>query len=143
MSLSQHNEMARANGSSAMNGALMEKVIIGNDLSGLTPLEKVQYVKSICHSLGLNPLTKPIQVLKFQGKEIPYATKDASEQLRKLNKVSITRLEGNLMDGVYVVTATASTPDGRQDSSTGAIATGTLKGEALANAFMKAETKAK
>lgn len=143
MSLSHHSEIARANGASPMNGALMEKVIIGNDLSGLTPLEKVQYVKSICHSLGLNPLTKPIQLLKFQGKEIPYTTKDASEQLRKLNKVSITKLEGHLMDGVYVVTATASTPDGRQDSSTGAIATGALKGEALANAFMKAETKAK
>lgn len=129
---------------SAINGALLEKVIIGNDLSGLSPVERVQYVKSICSTLGLNPITKPIQLVNFQGKQIPYFTKDATEQLRKINKVSISKIEPKMMDGgVYVVTAYAQTPDGRQDSSTGVISVAGLKGDALSNAMMKAETKSK
>jgi hypothetical protein len=128
----------------AMNGALLEKVILGNDLSGLTSLEKVQYVKEVCHTIGLNPVTKPIQLMKFEGKEIPYFTKDATEQLRKINKVSISNIDTKIIDGtVYVVTATATMPDGRQDSSTGVTSIGGLKGTALGNAMMKAETKAK
>lgn len=138
MSLTHRNAIAEA------HGALMEKVLIKNDLSGLTPLEKVQHIKNICNSLGLNPLTKPIQLLAFQGKEVPYVTKDATEQLRKLNKVSISDIGTNLIDGaIYVVTAHANTPDGRTDASTGAISISGLKGDALCNAMLKAETKAK
>lgn len=127
-----------------IDGKLLEKIIINNDLSGLTPLEKVSYVTSICKHLGLNPMTKPFQLLKFQGKEVPYVTKDATEQLRKINGVSIHKLETKILDGgIYVVTAYAKTPDGREDISTGAIVISGLKGDALANAIMKAETKAK
>ena len=141
MALTQHVVNHPAN---QMNGALLEKVIIGNDLSGLSSVEKVMYVKNICQTLGLNPVTKPIQLMKFQGKEVPYFTKDASEQLRKINKVSITKIETKVHDGgLYVATAYASTPDGRQDTSTGAIVIAGLRGDALANAMMKAETKSK
>lgn len=42
-----------------------------------------------------------------------------------------------------VVTARAQTIDGRDDESTGAVSIQGLKGEALANAIMKSETKAK
>lgn len=135
MSLSVRNET---------NGELLEKVIIQNDLSGLTPIEKVQHIKNVCNSLGLNPLTKPIQLLKFQGKEIPYVTKDATEQLRKINKVSISIQDTKMINSdVYIVVVEASTPDGRKDSSTGAISIKDLKGDALCNAMLKAETKAK
>jgi len=128
-----------------INGALLEKVILGGDVSSLSPIEKVQYVKAICSSLGLNPLTKPIHLMRLQGKEVPYFSKDASEQLRKINKVSITKLETQVHaeTGVYVVTAYAVLPDGRQDSSTAAVSISGLKGDLLGNAFMKAETKAK
>jgi hypothetical protein len=127
-----------------INGELLEKIILGNDLSGLTPIQKVEYVKNICQTIGLNPVTKPIQLMKFQNKEVPYFTKDASEQLRKNNRVSISNIETKVHDGgLYVVTAYATTPDGRQDCSTGAIVISGLKGDALANALMKAETKAK
>lgn len=125
-------------------GALMEKVILGNDLSNLSPLEKVQHVTNICTSLGLNPLTKPIQLLKFQGKEIPYVTRDGTDQLRSTRNISIPRIETKMVEGgVYVVTAYAQTPDNRQDSSTGVITVLGLKGDALCNAMMKCETKAK
>lgn len=127
-----------------IDGKLLEKVILNNDLSGLSPIEKVNYVKRLCESLDLNLVTKPIQIMKFQNKEVPYFTKDASEQLRKNNRVSITKMETKILEGgLYVVTAYATMPDGRQDCSTGAIVINGLKGDALANAMMKAETKAK
>jgi hypothetical protein len=44
---------------------------------------------------------------------------------------------------VFVVTAKAQNRDGRTDVATGAVATGQLRGDALGNALMKAETKAK
>ena len=125
------------------NEDLLYKVIIENDVSKLSPMEKVQYVKNICLSLNLNPLTKPIQFIRFQGKEIPYFTKDATEQLRKNNNISLAIQNTQLMDDIYVVVVQATTPDGRSDTATGAVALTGLKGADKANAFMKAETKAK
>jgi hypothetical protein len=123
---------------------ILEKVILGNDLADLQPQERVQYIHAVCSSLGLNPMTNPIKIMKFQGKMVPYAAKEASEQLRKINKISISSLDSKVLPGdLYVVTATACTPDGRTDSSTGAISIAGLKGEAIANAMMKCETKAK
>ncbi len=125
------------------NGALLEKVITSSDLAGLSPFEKVSHIKNVCSSLGLNPLTKPIQLIKFQGKEVMYMTKDATEQLRKNHNVSISKVENKILSDIYIVTVHATTPDGRMDASTGAISIAGLKGEALCNAMLKAETKAK
>lgn len=127
----------------SVNGSLLEKVITNNDLGGLSSLEKVQHIKNVCESLGLNPLTKPIQLLKFQGKEIAYFTKDATEQLRKKNNISLKVREAKIQEGIYIVIVDAETVDGRGDSSTGAVSIKGLSGDALCNAILKAETKAK
>jgi hypothetical protein len=137
MSLSQNISLA------VNNSALLEKVITASDLAGLSPIDKVNYIKNVCESLGLNPLTRPIQLIRFDGKEVMYFTKDSTEQLRKNNKVSINNIENTIFNGVYIVTAHASTPDGRIDASTGATSVDGLKGNALCVAMMKAETKAK
>ena len=47
------------------------------------------------------------------------------------------------MGEIYIVTARAKDRTGREDESTGAVPLGNLKGDALANALMKAETKSK
>lgn len=125
------------------NEELLYKVILENDLARLSPMEKVQHVKNVCLSLNLNPLTKPIQLIKFQGKEIPYFTKDATEQLRKSNNISLSIKDTQLIDDIYLVVVEAKTNDGRSDTSTGAVSLAGLKGADKANAFMKAETKAK
>jgi hypothetical protein len=91
----------------------------------------------------LNPLTQPFQIIKFQGKEKLYATKDCTEQLRKIHGVSITDIASQKIEDVYVVTAKAMDKNGKVDTSTGAVTISNLKGDALANALMKAETKAK
>ncbi len=126
------------------NAVLFEKVMLKSDLAGLTPIETVQHIKNVCDSLGLNALTNPIEVLEFQGKRKLYVSKQATEQLRALRRVSIEKIETKMHEGgLYTVIAYASLPDGRKDSSTGAISINGLKGDALGNAMMKAETKAK
>jgi hypothetical protein len=120
----------------------IEAAIMG-DLSKLTAAQRVSYYQAICKSLNLNPLTRPFDYIMLNGKLALYARKDCTEQLRASRKVSITKLERETINGVYVVTAYATAVDGRTDSSTGAVAIEGLKGDALANAIMKAETKSK
>lgn len=123
---------------------IMAKIILDNDLSGLSHVQQADYIKGLCRSLGLNPATCPIKLMKFQGKLVPYASKDATEQLRHLHKVSISKIETKIHEGgIYVVTAYATTNNGRQDCSTAALVIQGLKGESLSNAMMKCETKAK
>ena len=69
--------------------------------------------------------------------------KNEKEQLRKINGVSIESLDDKMVDDIYVVTAKAKDKSGRIDQAKGAVVIGHLKGEAKANAIMKAETKAK
>jgi hypothetical protein len=113
------------------------------DLSKLDPQQRVQYYRKVCESMGLNPYTRPFDYILLNGKLTLYAKKDCTEQLRKINGVSIESLEDKFVDDLYIVKAFAKTKDGRTDASTGAVTIGHLKGEAKANAIMKAETKAK
>lgn len=121
----------------------IESVIINGDLSKLTPDQRVGYYKAVCESVGLNPLTKPFSYLTLSGKLVLYANKDCTEQLRAARRISLRITDRQVIDDVYVVTAEATDATGRTDTATGAVALGALKGEAKANAFMKAETKAK
>jgi hypothetical protein len=124
---------------------VIESVLLGGDLSRLSAEQRIAYYNRVCESLGLNPLTQPFAYLRLNGKEILYAKKDATEQLRMRHGISIDpkSFTREVIEGVYVVTAPASTPEGRTDVSTGAVAIEGLKGENRANAMMKAETKAK
>ena len=87
----------------------------------------------------------PFDILRLNGKEVLYCTRSGTQQLNKLHKVShlITSRDTNQEAGVYIVTSKASLPDGRCTESIGAVNIQGLKGEAYANAIMKAETKAK
>lgn len=129
--------------SNLVQSNMVEKALIEGDLSGLTPDQRLSHYKAVCESVGLNPLTKPFEYIKLNGKLVLYAKRDATDQLRKINKVSVKIQEVKTLDGVYVVVAEAKDKDGREDSSTGAVSIKGLTGDALANAFMKAETKAK
>lgn len=121
----------------------MEGLLIDGDLSRLTSEQRVQYYKKTCDSLGLNYLTQPFAYIKLNGKLQLYTRKEATEQLRFIHKVSIYKMEKEVIDGVYVVTSYARTADGKEDVSTGAVTITGLKGELLANAFLKSETKSK
>lgn len=120
----------------------VEQALIQGDLSGLNEEQRLQYYKSVCESIGLNPVTKPFEFMRLNNKLVLYATKAAAEQLRKIYSVSIRITAREAIGDVYVVTAEARLGE-REDSSTGAVTIKGLQGDALANAYMKAETKAK
>lgn len=126
------------------NGAdIIENVMLAGDLSKLQPAQRVSYYRAVCESLHLNPLTKPFEYLTLNGKLVMYATRNCTDQLRKTHGVSIRIVSRERLEDIYVVTAQATLADGRTDESIGAVPIANLKGEALANALMKAETKAK
>lgn len=134
----QNTELVAANGAS-----IAEQAAIVGDLSKLTAEQRMAYYRQVCESMGLNPLTQPFQYIELNRKLTLYASRSATDQLRKINRVSVSIASREQIGDVYVVTARATTPDGRCDESTGAVPLATLKGESLANALMKAETKAK
>ena len=126
-----------------VSAELQEKVLLGGDLAKLTSAERLSYYSNVCLSLDLNPLTRPFEYLILNNKTVLYARKDATEQLRTNRKISVTIVEREVVEGVYVVTARATTPSGRSDESIGAVPIDKLVGNDRANAMMKAETKAK
>lgn len=129
-----------------INNNIVESLVLQGDISKMQPSQKVDYYKWLCDSLGLNPATQPFQIIKFQGKEILYAKKDATDQLRKIHKVSVFEksIDTAFADkGIYVVNVKVQDGTGRTDIGTGAVVMGNQSGEALANLIMKAETKAK
>lgn len=128
---------------SALELSIIEQVVVQGDLSKLNPEQRVVYYKKVCESAGLNPFTRPFEYILLNGKLTLYAKKDCTEQLRKINGISIEGLDDKIIDDLYIVKARAKTKDGRTDESTGAVTIGNLRGDAKANAIMKAETKAK
>lgn len=132
-----------ANTDVALTSAVIESLVLRGDISGLSPADKTKYYTQLCERVGLDPATTPFKPLKLNGKELLYADKGAAEQLRNKHKISIAIAARDQVGDVYYVTARATMPDGRTDESQGAVAIGSLKGDNLANAIMKAETKAK
>jgi len=122
---------------------IVERVVVAGDLSKLTPNERVAYYRAVCESLGLNPLTRPFDYITLNGRLVLYARKDATDQLRKLHKVSIEPPQIQYADDLILVTVVAKDAEGRTDSELGAVSLAGLKGVDKANAIMKAITKAK
>jgi hypothetical protein len=132
------NELAVSKGDE-----IMENVLIKGDLSRLTPKERADYYAAVCRSAGLNPLTKPFEYITLNNKLTLYALRACTDQLRAIHNVSVEELTESERDGVFVVTAKVRNGDGRTDMAKGAVMINGLKGDVLANALMKAETKAK
>lgn len=137
----------------------IEKVLIQGDLSALTPEQRLEYYRAVCKSLGLNALTRPFSYIAFKETEnsLPrlalYATRDCGDQLRKLHGVAVTKSERSMDEDFVTVSVEVRNREGRTDTGTGVVslmkwnermkAWARLERRDLANAIMKAETKAK
>lgn len=122
---------------------IISNIVLKGDISQLKPNEKVQYYNQLCQRIGLDPMTQPFEIVKFQGKEVLYARKGATEQLRALHGISVTAMTSQHLGDCFVVQVTVQNAKGRVDFGTGAVSIAGKKGDELANALMKAETKAK
>lgn len=124
---------------------VIERVLTAGDLSTMAPEDRIAFYWRTCESLGLNPLTRPFEFISLNNRLTLYARKDATDQLRRINGVSVVSLRREVDSALGLLTVYASVRDahGRTDESAGVVSTKGLGGEALANAVMKAETKAK
>jgi hypothetical protein len=109
----------------------------------LTESQRLEYYRAVCESLGINPLTRPFEYLKLNGRLVLYATRAAADQLRAIHGISIVDARIERQDDLITVTVRGRTRDGREDLEVGVVSVAGLRGEALANAEMKAITKAK
>lgn len=131
------------NALNTMDAKTVENLLLKGDLSGLSEKERVEYYLGVCHSLGLNPATKPFGYISFKGQLKLYAQKDCTEQLRKIHGVSVVESKTEFHTDCVIVTVKVQDREGRYDIDMGLVNTLNLKGEDFANAVMKAQTKAK
>lgn len=138
------------NGIQAAEEAAAVEGLLRMELTRLTPAQRALYCWHFAQRLGLDPTTKPFDIISTGGKTFLYANRGAAEQIRKRERISLEIVERGLLQlgekadaTCYVVRVRASTPDGRSDESLGAVNIAGLMGESLANAIMKCETKAK
>lgn len=123
-------------------GTVIESVVIGGDLSRLTAEQRVEYYKTVCESMNLNPYTRPFDYITLNGKLTLYARKDAADQLRKIHGVSIDDVEINEIGDSYFVKVKGHDATGRADVEIGVVSKKDMQGN-IANVQMKAVTKAK
>lgn len=121
----------------------LQSLIVGGDLSRLDARQTVEYYTGFCSRIGLDPVTQPFKILVLNGKKTLYCDRGGTAQLNKKHGVTHTITAREKADDLYIVTVKASLQDGRATESIGAVSIINLKGESLANAMMKAETKAK
>lgn len=131
------------NNTQTVNDHILASLVMNGDISRLTTTQKINYYQQVCDKLGLDPMSQPFRILKMHGKEILYCHRGGAQQLNKLHSVSHEITAREIVNDCYVVTARATTPDGRKTESIGAAPLSNLEGDKLCNAMMKAETKAK
>lgn len=118
------------------------EVLATGNLAKLNDSEKTQHYVKVCESMGLNPLTRPFEYITLNGKLTLYARKDATDQLRRINGVSIEEPKVTFQDTWIIVTVIARDRDGRTDADVGVVSKTDMQGN-YGNALMKAITKAK
>lgn len=119
------------------------RLVGGGDTAALTPEQKLTYYKARCEAAGLDNRTAPFQFIRLQGREVLYATKGATDQLASNHGIRVEIQSQATENGVRTVVVRAVAKDGRQTDDIGVVPVEGLKGGDLANAFMKAVTKAK
>jgi hypothetical protein len=138
--------------------AAIARVILNRDLRSLTEVERVQYNLALCRSLGLNPLTNPIDYLINEGKMTPYINSIGVAQLRAIHGIS-TKIISRTTDNQHMHYVSAISPkarhcvivtdaNGRNEEATAIMALidkygKPLLGQRRADKMMATETKAK
>ncbi len=141
--IAKTQQAVTANMTVEQTAALFTSLVLNNDLSKLTEPQRVDYYKLVCERLGLDPMRKPFELIILNGKLQMYATKECTAQLTALHKLTVTIVSREEVDGLYIVTARACAAEGNCTEDVGITSVDNLRGEAKANAIMKATTKAK
>lgn len=132
---------------------LFNKLVIGSDLSGLSEPQRIDYYKLVCERVGLDPYRKPFDLVVLDGKLTMYANKECTAQLTRIHSLRIEIVNKERIGDMYVVTARCTPAGSEGVDDIGAVNLGKKQrkdggwydqnGDAIANAMMKAATKAK
>lgn len=125
-----------------LDPGVITSLVINGDLKGLSNEQRVAYYNYRCQQAGLDPAAKPFDLLTLNGKQILYANASATQQLCGTRGLSVQITGREKVEDIYIVCARVSDQTNRITENTGAVSIGGLKGDALANAMMKATTKA-
>jgi hypothetical protein len=131
-----------ANAAAVLDPKIQDSIVLRGDLSGLNETQKRDYYLFRCRQVGLDPAAKPFDLLTLNGKQILYANAGATQQLCAIHKLSTQITHRERVDGIYIVSVRCTGADGRVSENQGAVDVGSLQGERLANAILKATTKA-
>lgn len=126
-----------------VSAEIINSLILTGDLSGLKPAQQTQYYIAVCKSIDINPLTQPFAIITYNGKKVLYATKGCTQQLAGSRMINTEVKNRETKDTVYIVSVRATDNKGRFTDEDGVVSIVGLKGIELANAMMKATTKAK
>lgn len=128
---------------STIDELAIESLVLKGDVSALGPRERIEYYRAICERVGVDPMTKPFDIIRLKGKDVMYANRSCTDQLARRYGISRRIVRGpEVVDiggqKLVMCTCEASTADGRTDTS---VATVPLTD--VENAFMRCETKSK
>jgi len=123
--------------------------VVEVDMDKWTPEQRQQHYLTVCAAAGLDPA---LGLLKYRHMDdgtgtgtkhlVLYATKDATNAIRDLQGIDIVALTDKVVNGAFVVTASAKNAKGRTDHAMGAASLEGKRGKALENAFALAQTRA-
>jgi len=136
------NVISIASNTAILDPKIQDSIVLRGDLSGLSEGQKRDYYLFRCKQVGLDPAAKPFDLLTLNGKQILYANAGATQQLCSIHKLSTQITHRERVDGIYVVSVRCTGADGRVSENQGAVDVSSLSGERLANAILKATTKA-
>lgn len=122
---------------------IMGDILLRGDLSGLNENQRIEYHNAICQRCKLDPVTRPFDYIKLNGKLVLYANKCCCGQLRRIHGISVIDCDTKIVGELFVVTVKVQNKIGRLDCGIGAVDIGRMQGLNKANAIMKCETKAK
>lgn len=126
-----------------LDPAMLEQVLVGGDLSRLTPQQRLSYYRMRCDAAGIDARAKPFEYVMLNGKLVLYAGKACVNQLCGAHGISTTITHEGQVGDIYRVVAKASKSPGQASEDIGAVSVKGLTGDPLCNAMMKAVTKAK
>lgn len=149
----QPNQNSKAIAKPLTEGELNAQIALTGNLAGLTPEQQMLYYERYCRHLGLDPITRPFDLLTTYDdngvpKTVLYANASCSAQLADKREVSYGKPEKEYDPLLGVLTirveAFVKIADGRFRGThrSGVAHIDGLKGKRLENAIKKAETQA-
>lgn len=121
----------------------LEALVVGGDMSKLSSGQRLQVYKARCEAAGLDPRTQPFEYITLQGKLTLYARKAATDQLAAIHGARCRIINRETADDIHSVIVEVALANGRSTEDIGCVNVKGLAGDNLANAKMKAMTKAK